>query len=192
MKRFHALEKQPSLLRMSRLVRPRSAASGLGQTGGGVADESDSGDTETDIDVESESETGERETAEEEESETDDSSSDGSDADDDDDAGEHWVFNHLLLETENELDEDNPVSYERLQKLFRKKYADYLVWFNDLRKNSIHKKVMATAREFTDHPEYYDRNEALRAAVRQRKFLLNRLVPRPESLGDQDVEDSED
>ena len=45
-----------------------------------------------------------------------------------------------------------------------------------MRKNSIHKKVMATAKELEGGLEFYDRNESLRAAIRQRQFLLNRLV----------------
>ena len=170
-----------------------SATQALQQTGGGAGGGSEGGDIEDTI-----SETSTEKTDSEGQISTTGSSCDVNDGSTYDDEAsdslddENWVFNRLLLETENELDEDDPVSYRCIQKLFRKKYADYLVWINDLRKNSIHKKVMATAKELEGGPEFYDRNEALRAAVRQRQYLLNRLVPRPESVGDEDDAESED
>ena len=203
MKRFHALEKQPSLLRMSRIVRPRFDVSGLSQTGGGASgisnkmsyrgeqpDVSDDGDTESDMDNESsateKSETddaeGESETDAQEESETGGDSSDERD-------DENWVFNRILFEAECELNKTETITHERLRELFMLKYTDYLVWIHDLRRNPIHRKVMTTAKDLEDGVGDFDRIEALKLAVSQRRYMLEQLVPEPKF---DDASDGED
>ena len=200
MKRFHALEKQPSLLRMSRIVRPRFDVSGLSQTGGGVGgiskkmsyrgeqpDVSDDGDTESDMDNER-SETDDAEG----ESETDDAESEsetGGDSSDERD-DENWVFNRILFEAECELNKTETITHERLRELFMLKYTDYLVWIHDLRRNPIHRKVMTTAKDLEDGVGDFDRIEALKLAVNQRRYMLEELVPEPKFDDASDDEDT--
>ena len=45
---------------------------------------------------------------------------------------------------------------------------------------------MKTVRDLEDGSSDYDKPEAFRAAIEQRKFLLNRLVEDPESDDDND------
>lgn len=116
-----------------------------------------------------------------------------SDADRDDD---NWVFNRILSEVERELDNNGHASHKRLCRLFRQKFIDYLVWFHNLRKNSIYKKVMTIAKDLEDGNGDYSRIEALNVAVNQRRFLLNELVPEFDSDAgdggdDQETEDTE-
>ena len=116
-----------------------------------------------------------------------------SDADRDDD---NWVFNRILSEAERELNNNGRDSHKRLCRLFRQKFIDYLVWFHNLRKNSIYKKVMTIAKDLEDGNGDYSRIEALNVAVNQRRFLLNELVPEFDSDAgdggdDQETEDTE-
>ena len=91
--------------------------------------------------------------------------------------GENWVFRPFL----DDVDEKEGLTLKQRQKMFRERYADHLVWNHHLKQNKIHKKVMKTVRDLEDGSSDYDKPEAFRAAVEQRKFLLNRLVEDPES-----------
>ena len=205
MKKFHPLEKQPPLLRMSRIARPRSGVRVLSQTGdrvnsisnkmsngeqqsgGGMVNVSDDGDTESDEGNGSSS-------AEESDTDKEGSKTDGTSSDVSDD--ENSVFDRILSEAERELDNNGPDRHKRLCKLFRQKFIDYLVWIHNLRKNSIYKKVMTIAKDLEAGDGDYSRIEALKAAVNQRKFLLDDLVSEPDSevgdcIDDQETEDTE-
>ena len=89
--------------------------------------------------------------------------------------GENWVFRPFL----DDIDED--LTLKQRQKMFRGHYADHLIWTHHLKRNKIHKKVMETIKDLEGGPSDYDKSEAIRAAIEQRKFLLNRLVEDRES-----------
>ena len=155
------------------------------QTGGGAYDGSHEGDIEDDSSI-----TNSEQSESEDESSSNESTEEANYVCEGDD--ENWVFNRILLDTENEIGNNNPDSHERLCKLFRLKYIEYLVWIHHLRKNSIHKKVMTTAKDLEDGDGDYDRIEALKAAVNQRQFLLDELVPEPDSEAGGAADDADD
>ena len=100
--------------------------------------------------------------------------------------GENWVFRPFL----DDVDENEGLTLKQRQKMFRERYAEHLVWNHHLKQNKIHKKVMETVKDLEGGPSHYDKPEAFRAAVEQRKFLLNRLVEDRESDdGDNDPDD---
>ena len=146
------------------------------QTGGGVIVDPTEDSVQTDDSVSDASETSEASdgtdatgdaTADNEDTEAGDIAEDNEASDD-----ENWVFDRFL----RELDDKNDLTLKQRQKLFRKRYADFLVWYHHLRQNQIHKKIMASVDDLKDGPCDYDKEEALRAAVEHRQFLLNRLV----------------
>ena len=96
-------------------------------------------------------------------------------------AGENWVFNRFLQSIDRE-NEDFDLKQRQVQ--FRKLYINYLIWIHHLRRNTIHKKIMTTVRNFTDSYNY-DKDEALHAAVEQRKFLLDCIVEDASSIDDE-------
>ena len=168
---FHPLENQPQRLRMSRSVHPPYVATNV-QTGAGIhpSDEDDEEDINSDSDISNNEEQEEVENEDEE-----------------DEDNEDWVFDSLLKETAEELGED--ASEKDIRKLFRQKFADSIDWCHSLRRHPIYKKVMETAKDLQEGPGDYDRVEALRAAIKQRKFLLDRLIPSPEPDDDGDDRD---
>ena len=101
--------------------------------------------------------------------------------------GENWVFNRVLqcINMDNEK-----FDLKQRQEVFRKKYADFLIWYHHLRQNTTHKKIMETAKELESSD--YDKEEALYAAVEQRKFLLDRIVAAQSSVGGGDDDDADD
>ena len=54
-------------------------------------------------------------------------------------------------------------------------YMDNLAWMKALKKDPIHKKIMATRDDYVNN-NMFDPNEAIAAAVKKRKFLLKRLL----------------
>ena len=55
-------------------------------------------------------------------------------------------------------------------------YMDNLVWvIKALKKEPIHKKIMATRDDYVNN-DMFDPDEAIAAAVDKRKFLLKRLL----------------
>ena len=108
-------------------------------------------------------------------------SDDGENSDED---NENWVFDRFLHKI------DMTQSLAQCQQLFRQMYSDFLIWYNDLRQNEIHKKIMETVRNLKDLE--YDREECLQAAVDQRKFLLDRVVESFREKQDQDPNDDDD
>ena len=61
----------------------------------------------------------------------------------------------------------------QLQREARHIYLDKLKWIREMRKDPINRKVMETKQNFMDE-DGFDGEEALEAAVKKRKFLLNR------------------
>ena len=62
----------------------------------------------------------------------------------------------------------------QLQREARHIYLNKLKWIREMRKDPINRKVMETKQSFMDEDEF-DGEEALEAAVKKRKFLLNRI-----------------
>ena len=62
-----------------------------------------------------------------------------------------------------------------MPKLQESIYLERLFWMRQLRKNRVHRKVQSTRDEFINGDDF-DEDEALEAAVDERKFLLKRLL----------------
>ena len=60
------------------------------------------------------------------------------------------------------------------QKRLRTLYLHCLKWYCDLKTDPVHNKVMKTLRRFMEEDEM-DYTEAAEAAIKKRKYLLNRL-----------------
>ena len=104
----------------------------------------------------------------------------------DDEEDESKVFGFFVRQAKNELKKDgiHEVNHELLQEKFRELLINFLHWKDRLYKNPIYKKVMTNVRELQD--EQFDRQEAIEAAVHNRRFLLNRVVPDPDDIYDSD------
>ena len=55
---------------------------------------------------------------------------------------------------------------------------DNLVWMKALKKDPIHKKIMAIRHDYVNN-NMFDPDEAIAAAVKKRKFLLKWLLEDP-------------
>ena len=77
-----------------------------------------------------------------------------------------------------------------LQKALRQVYIDHLKWVHVLREDPIHKAILETRKKFQEE-EDMDFNEAVEAAVNQRKYLLNRVF-QPMEEPDTDEEDMDE
>ena len=82
-----------------------------------------------------------------------------------------------------------------LQKALRQVYIDHLKWVHVLREDPIHKAILETRNRMMDEDDM-DYNEAVEAAVNQRKYLLNRVFQAMEEPDtdeeDMDADDEED
>ena len=70
------------------------------------------------------------------------------------------------------------------QKELADVYMDNLTWMKTLKKDPIHKKIMATRDDYVDN-KMFDPDEAIAAAVKKRKFLLKRLLEDQERFPEQ-------
>ena len=61
------------------------------------------------------------------------------------------------------------------QKELADVYMNNLAWMKALKKDTIHKKIMATRDDYVNN-DMFDQDEAIAAAVDKRKFLLKRLL----------------
>ena len=61
------------------------------------------------------------------------------------------------------------------QKEFGNVYMDNLAWMKALKKDPIHKKILATRDDYVNN-NMFDPDEAIAAAVKKRKFLLKLLL----------------
>ena len=128
------------------------------------------------------------------ESEASATEEDEEETDTDDDANEedsNWVFDFIKQKAKENLDERKEkegVDYDikDLRKSFRCWYASMLKWIHDLRQNDINKKVVNTAYNLR-YDDGYDYNESIDAAIKKRKFLLDRLITE-EDLMDEESE----
>ena len=84
----------------------------------------------------------------------------------------------LLMEGHDES-EAKEEAFEKILPVFQKElgdvYMDNLTWRKALKKDPVHKKIMATRDDYVNN-NMFDPHEAIAAAVNKRKFLLKRLL----------------
>ena len=84
----------------------------------------------------------------------------------------------LLMEGHDE-GEANQEAFAQILPVFQKELADVyfnnLAWMKALKKDPIHKKIMATREDYVNN-NMFDPDEAIAAAVKKRIFLLKRLL----------------
>ena len=103
-----------------------------------------------------------------------------------------WVFNFLIYHAKINLRKESGGDYglKELRKRFRQNYANIIKWFNALRQNTIHKKIVSQARELRDNYDY-DYDEAIDSAISKRKFLLNRIVTEADLTDEEEEHDTD-
>ena len=88
------------------------------------------------------------------------------------------ILQALLMEGHNES-EAKQEAFEKILPVFQNELADVymnnLAWMKALRKDPIHKKIMATRDDYVNN-DMFDQDEAIAPAVDKRKFLLKRLL----------------
>ena len=88
------------------------------------------------------------------------------------------ILQALLMEGHDES-EAKQEAFEKILPVFQKElgdvYMDNLAWMKALKKDPIHKKIMATRDDYVNN-NMFDPDEAIAAAVKKRKFLLKRLL----------------
>ena len=88
------------------------------------------------------------------------------------------ILQTLLMEGHDES-EAKEEAFAQILPVFQKELADVymnnLAWMKALRKDPIHKKIMATRDDYVNN-DMFDQDEAIAAAVDKRKFLLKRLL----------------
>ena len=70
-------------------------------------------------------------------------------------------------------------------------YMDRLQWMTQLKRDPVHRKIMKTRDAFVAEDEF-DPDEALVAAVKKRKFLLERMLQDRQHFPDEDDDDGDD
>ena len=86
-----------------------------------------------------------------------------------------YILQALLMQGHDES-EAKQEAFEKILPVFQKKlddvYMGNLAWIKALKKDPIHKKIMATRDDYVNN-NMFDPDEAIAAAVK-RKFLLKR------------------
>ena len=86
---------------------------------------------------------------------------------------------HALLMEGHDESKAKEEAFAQILPAFRKEladvYIDNLTWMKTLKKDPIHKKIMATRDDYVDN-KMFDPDEAIAAAVKKKKFLLKRLL----------------
>ena len=82
------------------------------------------------------------------------------------------ILQALLMEGHDES-EAKQEAFETILPVFH--YMDNLAWMKALKKDPIHKKIMATRDDYVNN-NMFDPDEAIAAAVKKRKFLLKQLL----------------
>ena len=77
-----------------------------------------------------------------------------------------------------------------LRKELENVYMDRLQWMSQLKSDPVHRKIMKTRDAFVAEDEF-DPDEALVAAVKKRKFLLERMLEDRQHFSDEDDEDED-
>ena len=76
-----------------------------------------------------------------------------------------------------------------LRKELGNVYMDRLQWMSQLKRDPVHRKIMKT-RDALVADDEFDPDEALVAAVKKRKFLLERMLEDRQHFPDEDDEDN--
>ena len=88
------------------------------------------------------------------------------------------ILQALLMQGHDEC-EAKQEAFAQILPVFQKELADVymnnLAWMKALKKDPIHKKIMATREDYVNN-NMFDPDEAIGAAVKKRKFLLKRLL----------------
>ena len=88
------------------------------------------------------------------------------------------ILQALLMQGHDE-GEAKQESFAQILPVFQKELADVymnnLAWMKALKKDPIHKKIMATREDYVNN-SMFDPDKAIGAAVKKRKFLLERLL----------------
>ena len=88
------------------------------------------------------------------------------------------ILQALLMEGHDES-KAKEEAFAQILPVFQKElgdaYMDNLAWIKALKKDPIHKKIMATRDDYVNN-NMFDPDEAIAAAVKKRKFLLERLL----------------
>ena len=88
------------------------------------------------------------------------------------------ILQALLMEGHDES-EAKEEAFAQILPVFQKElayvYMNNLAWMKALRKDPIHKEIMATRDDYVNN-DMFDQDEAIAAAVDKRKFLLKRLL----------------
>ena len=97
------------------------------------------------------------------------------------------ILQALLMEGHDES-EAKQEAFEKILPVFQKEmgdvYMDNLAWMKALKKDPIHKKIMATRDDYMNN-NMFDPDEAIAAAKKKRKFLLKRLLEDQERFPEQ-------
>ena len=88
------------------------------------------------------------------------------------------ILQALLMEGHDES-KAKEEAFAQIPPVFQKElgdvYMDNLAWTKALKKDPIHKKIMATRDDYVNN-NIFDPDEAIAAVVKKRKFLLKRLL----------------
>ena len=88
------------------------------------------------------------------------------------------ILQALLME-DHHKSEAKKETFEKILPVFQKElsavYMNNLAWMKALKKDPIHKKIMATQGDYVSN-DMFDQDEPIAAAVDKRKFLLKRLL----------------
>ena len=88
------------------------------------------------------------------------------------------ILQALLMEGHDEM-EAKEEAFAQILPVFQKELADVymnnLAWMKSLRKDLIHKEIMATRDDYVNN-DMFDQDKAIAAAVDKRKFLFKRLL----------------
>lgn len=76
-------------------------------------------------------------------------------------------------------EEAHKVAYRHMFKSYRDQigqhYLGQMLWYNDMRRDPVHKKIKSTAKRLREEEEY-ETSEAWKYAVKKRKFLLDNVL----------------
>ena len=98
------------------------------------------------------------------------------------------ILQALLVEGHDES-EAMQEAFEKILPAWQKElgdvYVDNLTWMKALKKDPVHKKIMATRDDYVGS-DMFDPDEAIAAALDKRKFLLKRLLEDQARFSDSD------
>ena len=78
----------------------------------------------------------------------------------------------------------------KLRKELGNVYSNRLEWMAEMKKDPIHQKIMETRKRFVKD-DSFDTDEAMTAAIKKRKFLLQRMLQDRQHFSDNDDDEDE-